>query len=85
MLQFKSSLQAPKAKGEAQNAARDQQAALKALNEWMAMFVKIAKVALRTKPEYLEKLGVPALSTKTKAQRGAAKKAKETREKKKAQ
>ena len=72
------------AKGEAQNAARDQQAALKELNEWMAMFVKIAKVALRSKREYLEKLGILARSSKTKAQRQAPKKAKETRAKKKA-
>lgn len=71
------------AKGEAQNASRDQQAALKDLNEWMAMFVKIAKVALRSKREYLEKIGVLARSAKTKAQRGAAKKASETRAKKK--
>ena len=72
------------AKGEAQNAARDQQAALKDLNEWMAMFVKIAKVALRSKREYLEKIGVLARSSKTKAQRNAPKKASETRAKKKA-
>ena len=45
------------AKGEAQNAAREQDAALKALSEWLAMFVKIAKVALRDKREYLEKIG----------------------------
>ena len=71
------------AKGEAQNAARDQQAALKDLNEWLAMFVKIAKVALRYKKEYLEKIGVLARSAKTKAQRDAPKKARETRAKKK--
>ena len=72
------------AKGEAQNAGRDQQAALKELNEWMAMFIKIAKVALRSKREYLEKIGVLARSSKTKAQRDAPKKARETRAKKKA-
>jgi hypothetical protein len=72
------------AKGEAQNAGRDQQAAIRALNQWLAMFTKIAKVALRTKPEYLEKLGILARSSKTKAQRQAPKKARETRAKKKA-
>lgn len=71
------------AKGEAQNAGRDQQKALKDLNEWMAMFIKIAKVALRSKREYLEKIGVLARSSKTKAQRQAPKKARETRAKKK--
>ncbi|MBI4725631.1 hypothetical protein HY768_00135 [candidate division TA06 bacterium] len=71
------------AKGEAQNAARDQQAALNALNEWMSVFIKIAKVALRNKREYLEKIGVLARSGKTKAQRGAPKKAAETRARKK--
>jgi hypothetical protein len=72
------------AKGEAQNATRGQQAALKALNEWMSKFLMIAKVALRNKREYLEKLGVLARSSKTKAQRQAPQKAKETRAKKKA-
>lgn len=72
------------AKGEAQSATRSQQAALNELNEWMSMFIKIAKVALRNKKEYLEKIGVLARSAKTKAQRQAPGKAKETREKKKA-
>jgi len=71
------------AKGEAQNASREQDKALKALNEWMAMFTKIAKVALRDKWEYLEKIGVLARSGKTKAQRGASRKASETRARKK--
>jgi hypothetical protein len=72
------------AKGETQNAGREQEKAFKALGEWMAMFTKIAKVALRHKKEYLEKIGVIARSGKTKAQRGAARKAAETRAKKKA-
>jgi len=54
------------------------------LNDWMAMFVKIAKVALRDKREYLEKIGILARSGKTKAQRGASRKAAETRARKKA-
>lgn len=53
------------AKGEAQNAAREQEAALKALGDWLARFLKIARVALRTKKEYLEKLGVLVRSGRT--------------------
>jgi len=71
------------AKGAAQDAARNQQKALKALNEWMARFIKIAKVALRDQREYLEKLGVLARSGKTKAQRAAAAKASATKKAKK--
>jgi hypothetical protein len=67
------------AKGEAQNATRDQNKALKALDEWLARFVKIARVALRNKREYLEKLGVLARSGKTKKQRRAPSVASATR------
>ena len=48
------------AKGAAQQATRDQDAALKALNQWTARYIKIARVALRDKPQLLEKLGVRA-------------------------
>jgi hypothetical protein len=47
------------AKGAARQAAREQAAALQALHEWMARFIKIARVALQDKPQLLEKLGVP--------------------------
>lgn len=50
------------AKGAAQQATRDQDAALTALNKWLAQYIKIARVALRAKPELLEKLGVAARS-----------------------
>ena len=63
------------AKGAAQQAAREQDAALKALDEWTAQYLKIAKVALRGKRQLLEKLGVRARTVKTAAQRAAPKKA----------
>jgi hypothetical protein len=61
------------AKGAAKQATTDQDAALNALNKWAAQYIKIAKVALRAKPDLLKKLGVTA-------QRGptAAKKQKQT-------
>ncbi len=65
------------AKGAAQQATREQDAALQALNEWMAQYLKIAKVALREKPQLLEKLGVAARTSKTSAQRAALRKQEE--------
>ncbi len=62
------------AKGAAQQATREQEAALKELNEWLAQYLKIAKVALREKPQLLEKLGIAARTSKTAAQRAAAQK-----------
>ncbi len=71
------------AKGEAQDAARIQDRSLKALNEWTARYVKIAKVALSGNRELLEKIGVLARSGKTKKQRQAPARARATREAKK--
>jgi hypothetical protein len=71
------------AKGSAQNSTREQDAALEKMDEWYAQYVKIAKVALKDHKELLEKLGVLARTVKTKAQRGAGKKAAETRKAKK--
>lgn len=59
------------AKGAAQQAARDQDAAMRALDAWRAQYLKIARVALRGKPQLLEKIGVKARTTKTAAQRAA--------------
>ena len=73
------------AKGAAQQATRDQDAALKALDLWCSQYIKIGRVALQGKKELLEKLGIRSLSGKTAAQRGAAAKAAATREAKKAQ
>ena len=63
-----------KAKGAAQQATLEQDAALEALNRWAAQYVKIARVALRAKPQLLEKLGVVARTSPTAAQRAARKK-----------
>ena len=71
------------AKGDAQDAARSQQLALRELGEWLARFIKIAKVALRNKRQYLEKLGVLARGAKTRAQRHAPVAARATRAAKK--
>jgi hypothetical protein len=62
------------AKGAAQQATREQEAALQALNKWTAQYLKIAKVALREKPQLLEKLGIAARTSKTAAQRAALRK-----------
>ncbi len=61
-------------KGAAQQATRDQDTAIKAMNAWLAQYIKIAKVALRDKKQLLEKIGVTARTTKTAAQRNASKK-----------
>ncbi len=57
------------AKGAAQQATQAQDAALKQMNEWLAQYIKIARVALRGKKQLLEKIGVAARTTKTAAQR----------------
>ena len=72
------------AKGAAQQATREQDSALKALDEWLAQYVKIAKVALRGKKQLLEKIGVTARTSKTAAQLAAPRKAAATRKAKKA-
>jgi len=59
------------AKGAAQQATQDQEAALKALHEWRAKYIKVARVALRGKRQLLEKLEVPARTTLTAAQAAA--------------
>ena len=65
-------------KGAAQQATRDQDTALKAMNAWLAQYIKIAKVALRDKKQLLEKIGVAARTTKTAAQRNASRKKTQT-------
>ena len=57
----------------------DEGAAMAALDDWMAQFTKIARVALKKKPGLLQRLGIKARATKTKAQRNAPKKAAATR------
>jgi hypothetical protein len=72
------------AKGSAQQAMEDQDAALAAMSDWVAQYVKIAKVALRGRRQLLEKIGVLARTSKTAAQQAAPKKAAVTRAAKKA-
>ncbi|HJZ46836.1 MAG TPA: hypothetical protein VKE41_06705 [Roseiflexaceae bacterium] len=70
--------------GAAQQATRDRQAALDVLNEWLAQYLKIARIALRDKPQLIEKLGVLKRSSRTPAQRQAPQKAAATRAARKA-
>ena len=56
---------------------------LAAMNDWVAQYVKIAKVALRGKKQLLEKIGVTARTSKRAAQRAASAKAAATRAAKK--
>jgi hypothetical protein len=72
------------AKGAAQQATQDQDAALAALSEWVAQYLKIAKVALRGRKQLLEKIGVTARTSPTSAQKAAPQKAAATRAAKKA-
>jgi hypothetical protein len=72
------------AKGAAQQATREQDASLKELDEWLAQYLKIAKVALRVQRQLLEKIGIAARTSKTAAQRAAPRKAAATRAAKKA-
>jgi hypothetical protein len=72
------------AMGTAQQATHDQRVALAALTTWLAQYLKIARVALRDKPQLYEKLGGIVRSTRTAAQRQAPKKAAATRAAKKA-
>ncbi|MBI5563982.1 MAG: hypothetical protein HY870_03730 [Chloroflexi bacterium] len=71
------------AKGSAQQATQDQDAALAAMSEWVAQYLKIARVALRGKKQLLEKIGVLARTSKTAAQKAAPKKAAASRAAKK--
>ncbi len=66
-------------KGTKQQSTREKSAAVTQMDAWVKQYLKIAKVALKDKPELLEKLGVRVLSSKTAAQRKAPAKAAETR------
>jgi hypothetical protein len=72
------------AKGSKEQANVDKDAALADMNQWVAQYLKIARVALRGKPQLLEKIGIAARTSKTKAQQAAPKKAAATRAAKKA-
>lgn len=62
------------AKGAAQQTTREQDFAMTALDAWRAQYMKIARVALREKPQLLEKIGIAARTSKTAAQRAAGNK-----------
>ena len=59
------------AKAAVQQAAQEQEAALAALDEWVRQYLNIAKVALRGRPQLLEKLGVTVRTNPTAAQRAS--------------
>ena len=69
--------------GDAEVAAEEQEKKLKLMVDWVAEYFKIARVALKERPQLLEKIGVLVRRTRTKAQRGAPAKAALTRAKKK--
>ncbi|GIV45314.1 MAG: hypothetical protein KatS3mg036_0132 [Ignavibacterium sp.] len=73
------------AKGAAQQATKDQEAALNALDKWLSQYVSIVKVALKDNKQLMEKLGIRVYSGKTKAQREGVKKAQATKANKKGQ
>jgi hypothetical protein len=50
------------AKGDTQQATRDLQAAMSALDDWISRFRTVARDALRDRPDFLEKLGILARS-----------------------
>lgn len=56
---------------EIRSADQEQQQALKTLNDWMERFIKKARVALRNKKDYLDKLGLLEHSPKTEAPRSS--------------
>ncbi|MDI6738790.1 MAG: hypothetical protein QME74_00305 [Candidatus Edwardsbacteria bacterium] len=64
------------AKGSYQQAAREEKKLLKALKAWLNTFTRIAKVALKAKPDLLEKLGILARSKRPARKKKADKPAK---------
>jgi hypothetical protein len=69
---FQQAMQAQaQAKSAARQATRAQTEALNALQRWMTLYVKIAKVALRAQPELLKALGVTALAGRPPTRRTA--------------
>jgi hypothetical protein len=66
-------------RGTKQQSRSEQSAAINKLEDWVRQYHKIAKVALKNKPELLEKLGIRVLTGRTPAQRAAGAKASQTR------
>jgi len=63
------------AKAAVQQATGKQDVALQALGEWLSQFLKIARVALRGKPDLLEKLGIRPPGARTSGKGPGGKKA----------
>lgn len=70
--------------GAKQVTTDESQAAMKALDDWMMEYTRIAKVALRSRKNLMEKIGIRVRTTKTSAQRAAPRKAAVTRAAKRA-
>ena len=66
--------------GDAQLATEAQDIALDQMHKWYAEYIKICRVALEDESQLLEKLGIPARTTRTKAQAAALRKRRETGE-----
>ena len=69
--------QQEEAKGAAQQATQELEQAMKKLNAWMKDFRGMAKIKMRGKKQLLEKIGILARTTPTKAQRAARAKKKQ--------
>jgi hypothetical protein len=67
------------ARGDKQQAAVEQAAALLNLRRWVAQYRKVARLALADAPQLLEKIGVTVRAAKTPAQIAAPQKAAATR------
>jgi len=71
------------AEGASQDSTDTQSKVMKELQDWMAQYAKAARIALKDKKQLLEKLGIRARTTKTRAQRQAPLKAAATKKAKK--
>ena len=72
-----------KATGATQQATQEKNQAVKALRQWLSRYLRIAKLALKGKPQLREKIGIVVRTGKTEAQAAAPKKAAATRAAKK--
>ncbi len=71
------------ANGASQDSTQEQTKAVKALADWVSGYMRVARVALKEKPQLLEKLGILVRNTRTKPQKQAPQKAAATRAAKK--
>jgi hypothetical protein len=66
-------------RGSKQQTTHARREAVKLMDDWTRQYHKIARVALKHTPEFLEKLGIRVYSARTPAQRAAAAKAAKSR------